>query len=121
MHTPPHPNIISYKFTPNPGFYTALGPFLSPHYVRPEATGTPTSVRPFERVCEDLEEDEHGRREPCNLPTWTTQAPQLRNELPNIISSWVGLGECQSSALFVLHDVHTFSLWLYGLNILKYG
>ena len=25
-------------------------------------------------------------------PTWTTQAAKLRNELSNVVSSWVGLG-----------------------------
>ena len=55
-------------------------------------------------------------------PTWTTQTSKLRNELPDVISSWISLG--WSSGQHSLHDAtckRTFSLWLYGLNIRKYG
>lgn len=52
------------------------------------------------------------------LRTWTAQTAKLRNELSNVISSRVSLGWLSVSCL-IQRGAQTFSLWLYGLNILK--
>ena len=84
--------------------------------------GNPTSVRPWEMVCEDLEEVEY-----CDIsvpgysPTWTTQTAKLRDELSNVIPSRVSLGRLSVLVPYnrTQRQGPTFSLWLYGLNILK--
>jgi hypothetical protein len=111
--TPAVPFLSILGFILHRGSYIASGPYSSPRHVRSEVTGTPISSPPFLAVCGDLEEGERLMSTDTNdhdPHTWTTQTAQLRDELPNIISRWIGLGRCQNRVLFVLHDVHTFSL-----------
>lgn len=82
-----------------------------------------TSARPLGVVCEDLKDVERcGTSIDMCQPTWTTQSAKLWNELSNIISGRIGLDQWIS---FIAESPtkkecqHTFSLWLYGLNILK--